>query len=171
MASIYDMKALQPPDLLYLEAAKGWTILGDLKEAVQELGRIPSPLQVHPDVLEVRFAIAAKAKQWTECMELAAALLDLAPDRPTAWINCAFTLHELKQTQDAWNALYTVRDRFPDVPTIPYNLACYACALGRLEDSRQWLQKALAVGGTRYQRLALEDADLKPLWAEIKALL
>jgi predicted Zn-dependent protease len=78
-------------------------------------------------------------------MELAAAMLDLAPERPTAWINSAQTLHELKQTQDAWNALYAVRERFPKVATIPYNLACYACKLGRIDDSRKWLRKAVAL--------------------------
>lgn len=161
------MNALQHPDLFYLEAAKGWYYFGDLDEANRELDRITPAFQSHADVLEVRFALFAKAKKWTICMEISAALLDLAPDRPTAWINSAFTLHELAQTQDAWNALYVVRDRFPDVPTIPYNLACYACRLGRLDDSQEWLKRAFAIGGTDYKTLALQDPDLQPLWEKI----
>lgn len=92
------MSALPYPDLLYLEAAKGWVMLGDLKEANRELDRINPALQKHPDVLEARFAIFSKARKWVVCMELAAALLDLAPERPTAWINSAQTLHEMQQT-------------------------------------------------------------------------
>jgi predicted Zn-dependent protease len=164
------MKALEPPDSLYLEAAKGWHLLGCLNEALDELQRIPPELQVHPDVLEVRFSIFAKAQKWVLCMEIAAAMLDLAPERPTTWINSAFTLHELDQTQEAWDALYPVQERFPDVPTIPYNLACYACQLGRLDDSRQLLQRAVKVGGGDYKRMALEDYDLQPLWDEIKLM-
>ena len=164
------MKALEPPALLYLEASKGWEMLGCLPEAVQELDQIPPHLQVHPDVLETRFAIFAKAKKWSICMELAAAMLDLAPERPTTWINSAFTLHELKQTQEAWEALFSVKDRFPDVPTIPYNLACYACQLGRVDDSRDLLRRAFKIGGDQYRRMALQDADLQPLWDEIRAM-
>jgi len=162
------MKALQVPDLMYLEAAKGWFILGDIAESRNELDRIDKKFLQHPDVLEVEFALAAKKRLWTICMNIAAALLESAPDRPTAWINCAITLHQLKQTQEAWDALYTVRDRFPKVSTIPYNLACYACQLGRIEDSRQWFKRALNVGGKKIRNLALEDPDLQPLWEEIK---
>ena len=158
------------PDLLYLEAAKGWVILGNLKEAIRDLDRIATKWQRHADVLEVRFAIYSKAKKWIVCMELAAAMLDLAPDRPSAWINSAQTLHQLKQTQDAWNALYSIRDRFPKAPSIPYNLACYACKLGRFEDSQKWLRKALVLGGAEFRKMALSEADLEPLWPAIKKL-
>jgi predicted Zn-dependent protease len=158
------------PDLLYLEAAKGWIILGNLKEAVRDLDRIAAKWQRHADVLEVRFAIYSKAKKWIICMEVAAAMLDLAPERPSAWINTAQTLHQLKQTQDAWNALYSIRERFPKAPSIPYNLACYACKLGRMEDSRKWLRKAFVLGGAEFRKMALSDVDLEPLWPAIKKL-
>jgi predicted Zn-dependent protease len=164
------MKPIQPPESLYLEAAKGWYMLGDLVEARHELDLLPRRLQDHPDVLEVRFAVSCKEKQWTECMEISAALLSVAPDRPTSWINCAVTLHELKQTEQAWDALYTVREKFPEVSAIPYNLACYACQLGRIEDSRRYLRKALSKGGKQLREFALEDPDLKPLWREIELM-
>jgi predicted Zn-dependent protease len=164
------MKSIQPPESLYLEAAKGWYMLGDLTEARRELDALHRTFQEHPDVLEVRFAIASKEKQWTECMEISAALLSVAPHRPTSWINCAVTLHELKQTQEAWDALYTVREKFPEVSTIPYNLACYACQLGRMEVSRKYLRKALSKGGKLLRTFAMEDPDLKPLWGEIKLM-
>jgi predicted Zn-dependent protease len=164
------MTALKYPDLLYLEAAKGWVILGDLREANRELDQITREFQKHADVLEVRFAIYAKARKWIVCMELAAAMLDLAPDRPTAWINSAQTLHELEQTQDAWDALYAVRDRFPKSAAIPYNLACYACRLGRVEDSQEWLRKAFALGGESFRKMALAESDLQPVWERIKHL-
>jgi len=164
------MQSLEQPDLMRVEAARGWYLLGSLHEADQELDQLSTGAQAHPDVLEVRFAIHSKARRWSVCMEIAAALLDLAPERPTAWINSAFTLHELRQTEDAWNALFFVSDKFPDVPTIPYNLACYACCLGRLDDSRTWLKKAFSLGGTELKRRAMEEADLKPLWQQMDAL-
>src|SRR5688500_2832086 len=59
---VTSMKALQAPDLMYLEAAKGWFILGDVAEARNELDHISSKYSRHPDVLEVEFAIAAKKR-------------------------------------------------------------------------------------------------------------
>ncbi|HUR47651.1 MAG TPA: hypothetical protein VMZ27_17335 [Candidatus Saccharimonadales bacterium] len=164
------MQPLEQPDLMCLEAARGWFLLGNLKEAEGELSRVTKAGQSHPDVLEVRFAIHSKARKWTICMEIAAALLDLAPERPTAWINSAFTLHEMRQTEDAWNALFFVSDKFPNVPLIPYNLACYACCLGRLDDSRTWLKRAFSLGGVQLKRQAMEEHDLKPLWNQIESL-
>src|SRR5436305_2804222 len=164
------MSTIPHPDLLFLESAKGWIILGDLKEAIRDLDRIAVKWQKHADVLEVRFTIYSKARKWIVCMELAAAMLDLAPDRPTAWINSASTLHHLKQTEDAWNALYSVRERFPNVPAIPYNLACYAARLGKIEDSQRWLRKAVALGGPQFKKMALGEEDLKPLWNNIRKL-
>src|SRR5437868_1845252 len=157
------MQSLEHPDLMRLEAARGWYLLGSLKDAELELNGLSRRAQTHPDALEVRFAIYSKAQNWSICMEIAAALLDLAPERPTAWINSAFTLHEMRQTEDAWNALFFASDKFPEVPTIPYNLAVYACCLGRIDDSRKWLSRAFTLGGEEFRRRAMEETELKPL--------
>ncbi len=161
------MNTLNPPDLLYLEAAKGWYLLGNLKEADAELQHIAPAMQQHPDVLEVRFAIYSRSHKWIDCMEIATAMLTVAPDQPTSWINSAIVLHGLKETYAAWNTLYQVMDRFPKVPLIPYNMACYAAALGRFADSSKMLEKAIQMGGDELATLAREDPDLKPLWERI----
>ena len=54
------------------------------------------------------------------------------------------------------------------VPIMRYNLVCYECQLGRLEQARKWLEKAVAEGDAKRIRLmALKDPDLKSLWREI----
>ena len=59
-------------------------------------------------------------------------------------------------------------DRFPDQAMIRYNLACYSCQLGEMEESMQWLGKAMDLAGKKeIRRIALNDADMKPLWSEI----
>src|SRR5512135_56107 len=107
------MSALQPRDSLYLESAKGWYLLGNLKEADVELNQIQPEFRLHPDVLEVRFAIYSRSKKWQTCMEIATAMLNVASDRPTAWINSAIVLHALQDTSAAWNTLFRIKDRFP----------------------------------------------------------
>ena len=71
--------------------------------------------------------------------------------------------------EKAWDALLPAAEKFPKEPVIPYNLACYACQLQKLEDARSWLKRAIEIGGKeRMKEMALEDPDLQPLWKEIQ---
>jgi len=53
-----------------------------------------------------------------------------------------------------------VAAKFPDHPTIAYNLACYACQLGNIPRAREFLAPAAT------KLMALNDPDLCPLWTE-----
>jgi hypothetical protein len=58
-----------------------------------------------------------------------------------------------------------IADKFPDLWVIPYNLACYTCQLGRLDEARLWFDRALTIGDAKEIKLAaLDDADLAPLF-------
>lgn len=163
------MSELDYPDQHHLRAAEGWLELGQSLEAEEELNRISAGNRTNPDVLEMRWKIAAEAKAWDGALQIARDLIDVDPDRPTGWINHSYCLHELKQTQEAWECLLPAAGRFPTVSIIAYNLACYACQLGRLVQAKNWLAKAVAAGGeAQIKALALADADLKPLWPEIE---
>src|SRR5260370_41444926 len=121
------MRPLEHPDELHLKAAQGWIEPGSYLEANEQLEKIRPHLRAHPDVLELRWHIFAKAQRWDACVDLAGAIIKLDPNRPDAWIHRSFALHEMKRTQEAFDQLLPVADRFPEVWTIPYNLACY-CA-------------------------------------------
>ena len=55
--------------------------------------------------------------------------------------------------------------KFSDNLTVSYNLACYACQLGYLDEASKWLKKAMKLADpNQVQLVALEDPDLKPLW-------
>ena len=69
-----------------------------------------------------------------------------------------------KKTQEAFDQLMAVADRFPKVWTIPYNLACYCAQLGRLDECEEWFKKAMAIDEHQVKRAAIDDPDLKPLW-------
>src|SRR5947199_291248 len=77
-------------------------------------------------------------------------------------------INELKRTQEAWDVLFPVAEKFPKNPTVKYNLACYATQLGRLWEAEQWLKLAFKVGDEKELRaMALQDVDLKPIWPKI----
>jgi len=158
------MKSLRFPDSLHLQAAQGWLELGNHLEADKELDEITPELRTHPDVLEIRWQIYSRAKKWDACVDIAAAIIKLTPERSSGWIHQSFALHELERTQEAFDQLLPVADRFPKVWTISYNLSCYCAQLGRLKECEQWFKKAMTVDEHTVKREAIADPDLKPLW-------
>lgn len=160
---------IDPPDSHHLNAARGWLELGNQFEANEELEKIAPPLRAHPDVLELRWQIYAKARKWDACVDIGEALVKTAPGIPQGWIHRSYALHELKRTQEAADKLEPAADLFSDVWMIRYNLACYACQLGDQKDAWEWLEDAfdLAVHDKKVKLMALEDPDLEPFWAEI----
>lgn len=165
------MQRLEPPDTHYLSAAMGWLELGNPAEARAELARINLAQQDHPDVLEVRWLVAAEEQRWEEGLQIAEVLVQRAPKRSSGWLHRAYALRRVPDGSvlKAWNALLPAFDLFPKQPTILYNLSCYACQMGELDAARLWLKRAADVGGKdKIKRMALEDADLEPLWNEIK---
>ena len=165
------MGELTPPDSHHLSAASGWRELGNPVEARSELRRIAASNRDHPDVLEEEWSICAAERQWLPALEVARKLVEVAPGRPSGWIQQSFSLHEMKLTEEAWNQLLPVAEKFATDGTIPYNLACYACQWGNLEQTRQWLARAVQIrGGKAVKKMALSDPDLLAMWEEIKRL-
>jgi tetratricopeptide (TPR) repeat protein len=131
------MKPLPHPDNKHLEAAEGWLGLGDHLSASEELEHISPAFMAHRRVLGVRLQISSMAKNWEACIDLASTLLTLAPDNEWAWIKRSYALHELKRTQEAHDLLLPIEPKSPKNWVIPYNLACYAARLNRLEEAEK----------------------------------
>jgi len=107
---------------------KGWVELGNHREADSELDNIVNEYRLHPDVLEVRWAIYASQKNWEACVDISETIIGLDTERANAWIHRSFALHELKRTQEALDRLRPAVEKFPYVWTVPYNLACREAA-------------------------------------------
>jgi len=167
------MQPLGPPDSHYLKSAEGWTELGLRAEAAAELDLISPANQRHPDVLEVRWVLHAHARQWEAALAAARELLLAGPDRASGWLHQAYALRRAADggLAQAREALKPAAEKFPKEPVIPFNLACYACQLGQLDEARAWVKRAMKVGGKESIKLmALADEDLKPLWQEIAGI-
>ena len=164
------MKPVQPPDSHHLSAAIGWLELGNWQEANEELEKITPTLRAHPDVLEVRWQIYAKAGKWDLAAEIAHALVQIKPLEPQFWIWCAYATrrmpgHGIPQAKEI---LAKAQVLFPKESLIPYNLACYECQTGNLKAAWNWLEKVFDAGDAkRFKLMALEDPDLEPLWVQI----
>jgi hypothetical protein len=162
---------------MFLQAAEGWLGLGAWQEANEELGKITIEFQTHPDVLKMRWAVAAVGKQWDACAEVGVLLVEAEPEESFGWVNRSYALRRATGggLQAAYDALKPAADRFKDVEQVGYNLACYCCQLGRLDEAREWLAKAFSTAlrngrATHLKQEALAETDLKPLWKEIASI-
>ncbi|MBM3821502.1 MAG: tetratricopeptide repeat protein [Verrucomicrobia bacterium] len=165
------MESIPAPDCHFLNAAQGWLELGNAAEARLEWRGVSETHQSHPEVIETLWRIQAAEKEWDEALLTAQRLVDHSPGSPSGWIHQSYTLHELRRTQDAHDKLVRVAKRFDTISTIPYNLACYQCQLGDLDAARNWLERAMKIQGRdSIREMALTDADLKPLWPELRNL-
>lgn len=164
------MQQLQPPDTHHLSAATGWLGLGNLCEAEADLNRISAEMQCHPDVLEVRWELLAGTGRWEAAVSTARTLLKMAPNRASGWLHQAYALRRATHNglRLAWDALLPAAEKFPQEPTIPYNLSCYACQMHLLDEARFWLRRALKTGHKdQLKEMAAADPDLRPLWDEL----
>jgi tetratricopeptide (TPR) repeat protein len=167
------MEMLGPPDTHHLSAAIGWVQLGNPAEAKLELTKLAPQFETHPEVLEVKWAVFASAKDWAKALKFAEELVRRDANRPSGWLHRAYAMRRVPGggLQAAWDALIPAVELFPKEATMPYNLSCYACQMGRFIEARKWLRRALSVGNKhQLKAMALADDDLEPLWKEIKAL-
>lgn len=165
------MSELDYSALRQLQAAEGWLGLGDWREAERELGQIPPQLRSCSEARRVQCEIRSAAGDWEEAARIAKHLMESEPKDPFGYVRSAYALHELKRTQEAWDTLLPAVPIFPKEWVIPYNLACYASQLGKLDTAWDWLKRAAEVSSRQSIReKALEDPDLRPLRAKIMEL-
>lgn len=159
------MHPLTPPNSHHLEAAHGWLELGDHVAAFDELEKIEPKLRGHPDVLEVRWRIYEMADNWDYCLEIGNALVKMKPDDLSCWIRRSYVLHKLERTQEACDELKPALDKFKGEWLLQYNLACYTCLLGNVEEARELIGEAIELGGDVVRLRALDDEHLIRVWA------
>jgi tetratricopeptide (TPR) repeat protein len=167
------VQPIEPPDSHHLLAASGWLGLGCPEDALSELDHLSPGNRHHPDTLELRWLIHADLKDWTAALAAATELVETAPARPAGWLHRAYAMRRVSTggLQQAWDLLLPAFEKFPGESVIPYNLACYACQLGQLEESRKWLKLAVRAGKREaVKSMALKDEDLRTLWDEIREL-
>jgi tetratricopeptide (TPR) repeat protein len=158
------MQVLPISEQFHIEAAKGWILLSDRKEAYRELDHINRQWRKHPEVLELRWYLLAEEEKWEEAFAIAEKINEQYPDRLFGWLAHAHSC--LKFTGDAesaWEILLPAHDLF-DGPQIAYGLACYASLAGRLDDAREWLEEAVERAGSgEFENVADQQIDFKAL--------
>lgn len=160
-------RSIEAPDIHFLNAAIGWLELGNQEEAKAELEKLSFLVRYHPDVLLVRWKVFARSKDWPRSLDIARALVRIAPEKPAGWICVAYSLYNTRQTGDAWAHLLDAEKKFPTISAIPYFLACLACQLGKTADAARWLAHWNdMVRESDLKKAARKDPRLEPVWQE-----
>lgn len=150
-----------------LTAAQGYYELEMYGEALEELDSLPSAVQAEPLVLEMRLVTLMQAKRWEAAVEAGRKLCELRPQDGSGFIHLAFCLHELGLTGQAKAWLMSGPASIRQEANYFYNLACYECVLGNVDDARQLLAQSFALD-PKYREHAKTDPDLNALRSEEK---
>lgn len=169
-------KPLEALDVHLVRAAEGWLELNLPVEAEAELAQLSPNAREHPLVLQALWQLHAYQQQWQLAHTVAESLVREFPDDVNGWVHRAYATRRVDGggLQAAWDALRPAAELFPGETIIPYNLACYACQMGKLDAARHWLGRAREIAGKPQARealrqMALADPDLAPLREEIAA--
>ena len=147
----------------HLAYATGYIALELHAEAHAELAHLSPELLEEPAALAVRIELAMSERNWQEVVMRSGELVnhDATVERP--WITWAYALRELRLIADAQETL-TAGARLIDNPSplVAYNLACYACLLGELDEARHLLASVYA-RDKKWREIARNDPDLAAL--------
>ena len=131
------------PILKRLNAAIGYLNLGMAKDAWNELEEIASEERSRPEVLKVRVEVCRALKQWEMMAEVSNHLRKIEPDEVEHPLNMAHATRRFKSESEAADILSLALRRYYDDALVRYNLACYWCVMGRIEEARAMLETAV----------------------------
>lgn len=151
----------------HLQAAQGFLELGLPLDANEELEQIEPEMRTLSPVLAMRVAIYQKLEAWGLMEVVAGGLCKRHPHEPEWHILWAYATRGAFSLERASGVLMNAVQRFPEEPTIHYNLACYEAQLGNLELARGRLAEAIRLE-PMYREMALNDPDLVVLQRELR---
>lgn len=159
-------------NLQRLRAAEGWIELGLLAEAQAELTELGPEWRISREGLEVQWMLFAQGRHWDAAFAVAQQTVELHPDVESGWVHRAYSARRRPGggVPAARELLLPAVARFPRSPIIAFNLACYAAQSGEPDQAWTWLNAAAdASSWAEIRKMALQDADLEPLWPRLRS--
>jgi tetratricopeptide (TPR) repeat protein len=150
-----------------IRAADGYLDLNLVDDAVLELKDVPTDYHQHSGYLTVVYRLCQLTDDWVRARDISKALWIQHAEDVGAWVNYAYAVRRAESIEAAREILITALAQFPKEAIISYNLGCYECQLGALDDARAYLRTAFELG-PGFRDMALQDADLDRLHADIQ---
>jgi Tfp pilus assembly protein PilF len=166
-----DQTEMLPDDVLWaLQRADGFMDMKMWDRAAHEMKGVDESHRRSMPFLQLELRYGMESGEWETARRCAASLQERDPCKPEYWVHLAYATRRVQDIPSAELILQEAHARFPSVGLIPYNLACYACCQGELDEANNYLRKAFAIDRT-FAELAQEDVDLKPLWDRLDELM
>jgi tetratricopeptide (TPR) repeat protein len=161
------MQPLDPRDQQHLGRAQEWLAREEFSEARFAFDQMSEAGRSHPESLAAAVAIFSGLQNHGKTIEAGRALVSGGRhlDRAPIWLALADALHQVGQTQEAYDTLkqfaaYECRDGL-----VFYRLAVYACLLGKSEEAKAHFTRAMNTAeGERLKREAWDDEQLRDIW-------
>lgn len=99
---------------------------------------------------------------------VAGKLAEWNPSDPGRFISLAYATRRSESIGAAHAILKRAEGLHPDEATVQFNLACYEAQMSNPGQAKLNLEPATRID-PRFRLLALEDADLEPLWDSLAA--
>ncbi len=147
-------------------AASGYCELGMFDEAELALEEIDADDKARKEVLAARVDLYMATQKWSLVIEVARHLVDIEPENAAWWVNLAYATRRAESIDKAQALLLQARKLHHDNAIIAFNLSCYACVTGHIEQAKTHLKHAIALD-SNIRGLALRDEDLRTLWSWI----
>jgi tetratricopeptide (TPR) repeat protein len=151
-----------------LRAAQGWIELGLPHEAWAELQQVPAEAQHRLEVMLLSLDTLQTLKQWKECATLGEEAARRYPDCGAIYLVTAYAIRRSRSLAEAREFLLQATDALAEEAMFHFNLACYACQLGDMDETMHRLETAFRLD-PKYRAQALDDEDLRPMWDRLKA--
>lgn len=136
-------------------------------EANEELEQIDADQRSHTEVLALRVKIYGALKKWELMETVAKRLARIEPENVQSTVSWAYAARRADSIEAARIILVNAVKRHPDVAVFHYNLACYECQLGNLDEAKSRLKRAFELEPS-FKLKALDDEDLAVISASKK---
>lgn len=146
----------------HFNAAQGYLELGMIREAVGELESIDPASRELPAVVSLRISLYFAMEKWTSAESDARQMVKSDPAEPGWWVQWAYATRRCRSIGEARQILLDAGKQHPQDATIQFNLGCYACQMGNLEEAGKRVEKAISLD-SRFREMAADDPDLAPL--------
>jgi len=149
-----------------LQEAQGYIELGLLDEAADALEEIIPEKKTHPEVMATRAILYRKAQNWPLLEVVARSLVKTQPGVVAWWVDWAFATRRAMSIKEAEEILIRALNVHPRGAILHFNLGCYACQSGRIEEAKSRIAEAVRLDKA-FQIAALDDPDLEPMWQDL----
>jgi len=146
----------------HLIAALGYHELGMHQDGMDELNRISSNDRLRHEVIGIQLSMLQAMGEWERGALVAREAVSKFPDAGDLYLAGAYCIRRSEGLEAAFEFLKQGATCLSDEPCYWFNLGCYHCQLGWLEDARDCVERAIGLD-EKYRRLAEEDEDLVPL--------